>query len=75
MRNSTLFSAFLDAVNAASVAIIASVCFSMATESLTDWRTNFIAVLSLLVTFGFKHLNSAWVVLGGALLGYVLMFL
>lgn len=75
MRNSALFSAFLDAVNVASVAIIASVCFSMAKETLTDWRTIFIAVLSLLVTFGFKHLNSAWVVLGSALLGYLLMLI
>ena len=73
LRSSALFSAFLDAVNVASVAIIASVCFSMAQDTITDWRTLLIAALSILVTFGFKHLNSAWVVLGGALLGYVLM--
>jgi len=75
MRNSVLFSAFLDTVNVASVAIIASVCYSMAKDSITDWRTIFIAALSILVTFGFKHLNSAWVVLGGALLGYLLMLI
>jgi chromate transporter len=75
MRSSVLFSAFLDAVNVASVAIIASVCFSMAKDTITDWRTIFIAALSILVTFGFKHLNSAWVVLGSALLGYLLMLI
>jgi chromate transporter len=73
MRSSVLFSAFLDAVNVASVAIIASICFSMAKDTITDWRTILIAALSIVVTFGFSKVNSAWVVLGGALLGYLLM--
>ena len=72
MRNSKLFSVFLDAVNAASVAIIVSVCFSMGKDTITDWRTIFIAVLSIIVTFGYKKLNSAFIVLGGSLFGYLL---
>lgn len=72
MRNSKLFSAFLDAVNVASVAIIVSVCFEMGRDTITDWRTILIGVLSIAVAFGFKKLNSAFVVLGGSLLGYVL---
>ena len=72
MRNSILFSAFLDAVNVASVAIILSVCFSMGIDTITDWRTITIALLSLALTFGYKKINSALIVLGGSLLGYLL---
>ena len=72
MRNSKLFSAFLDAVNVASVAIIVSVCFSMGKDSITDWRTITIAFLSIALTFGYRKINSAFIVLGGSLVGYVL---
>jgi len=72
MRNSKLFSAFLDAVNVASVAIIIAICFEMGKETITDWRTILIAVLSIVITFGYKKLNSAFVVLGGSLIGYLL---
>lgn len=72
MRNSNLFSRFLDAVNIASVAIIISVCYVMAEESISDWRTVLIAVICLLLSFSFKKLNSVWIVLLGSSLGYVL---
>ncbi|PJJ07637.1 chromate transporter [Flavobacterium sp. 1] len=72
IRNSKLFSTFLDAVNVASVAIIAAVCFDMGKDTITDWRTILIAVLSIMITFGYKKLNSAFVVLGGSLIGYLL---
>jgi chromate transporter len=72
MRRSKLFSAFLDGVNAASVAIIVAVCIAFARETVTDWRTMLIAVLSLVVTFGFRQVNTVWVVVGSALAGYLL---
>lgn len=75
MRNSKLFSAFLDAVNVASVAIIIAICFEMGKDTITDWRTILIAVLSIAIAFGFKKINSAFVVLGGSLLGYLLFFI
>jgi len=74
MRNSKLFSCFLDAVNVASVAIIVSVCFTMGMETITDWRTILIAVISISTAFGIRKLNSAFIVLGGSLLGYILSF-
>jgi chromate transporter len=74
MRNSTLFSSFLDAVNVASVAIIVSICFAMGMETITNWRSIVIAVLSILAAFGFKKVNSAFIVLGGSLAGYILSF-
>ncbi len=72
MRNSRLFSAFLDAVNVASVAIIVAVCYDMGKDSITDWRTILIAVVSIVITFGYKKINSAFIVLGGSLMGYLL---
>jgi len=71
MRNSKLFSVFLDAVNVASVAIIVSVCLSMGKDSIADWRTISIAVLSIILTFGYRKINSAFIVLGGSVLGYL----
>lgn len=72
MRNSTLFSAFLDAVNVASVAIILAICIIMGKETITDWRTILIAVTSIAFTFGFRKVNSAFVVIGGAVLGWLI---
>lgn len=72
MRNSALFSAFLDAVNVASVAIIVAVCFEMGKETITDWRTILIGFLSIAISFGYRKINSALVVLSGSLIGYLL---
>jgi chromate transporter len=74
MRNSALFSAFLDGINVASVSVIAAVCFDMGKEAITDWRTILIALISLMIAFGYRRLNSAFVVLGGSLIGYLLTF-
>jgi len=73
LRKSKAMSAFLDAVNMAAVAVILVVCIEMGKETLTDWRTVIIALASLTVTFIFKKMNSAFVVLGGAALGYLLL--
>jgi chromate transporter len=75
MRRSKLFSAFLDGVNAASVAIIVAVCIAFARETVTDWRTVLIAVLSLGVTFGFRKVNTVFVVAGSSLAGYLLQMI
>lgn len=75
MRNSKLFSTFLDAVNVASVAIIISICYSMGQDIIADWKTIFIAAVSIWVTFSYKKVNSALIVLGGSLIGYLLTFM
>lgn len=72
IRQSKMLSAFLDAVNVASVAIIASVCLAMGRETIYDLDTVIIALSSAFVVFRFKNINSALIVLGGALLGFVL---
>jgi len=73
MRGSALFAAFLNAVNVASIALILVVCYQMGRESINGWRPASIAVCSALVLMRFKNVNSAFIVLGGALAGYLLL--
>ncbi|MCW3170618.1 chromate efflux transporter [Chryseobacterium sp. 09-1422] len=72
IRRYKSLSAFLDAVNVASVAIIVAICFTMGKETITEWRTIIIALASAFVVFNHQKINSAFIVLGGALLGYIL---
>lgn len=72
MRKSKIIAVFLDAVNIAAVAVIIAVCVEMGKDTLTDWRTILIAVLSIIAVFIFKKMNSAFIVIGGALTGYLL---
>ncbi|MFT4577041.1 MAG: chromate transporter [Polaribacter sp.] len=72
LRKSNYIAALLDAVNIGAVAVILAVCIDMGKEAITDWKTTSIAVLSLLVVFGFKKLNSAFIVLGASVLGFLL---
>ena len=72
MRKSKVISNFLSAVNIASVALIAGVCIQMSKEVITDWRSILIAIISLIIVFFFKKINSMYVVIGGAVLGWLL---
>ncbi|MGE0088833.1 MAG: chromate efflux transporter [Bacteroidales bacterium] len=74
LRKSKYMSAFLDAINIASVAVILSVTIVMSKETITDWRTIAIALLSFGAIIVFKKLNSAFVVIVGVLAGYILYF-
>ena len=74
MRNSNVFASFLDAVNVASIAIIISICLEMGKETIIDWKTILIAILSLIITFNYRKINSAFIVIGGSLIGYILHF-
>lgn len=74
LRSSKIFSTFLDAVNVASVALIAAVCVSMSLQTLSDWRTVAIALSAFAVLWRFKTLNSAWVIIGGSLVGLLLSY-
>lgn len=75
MRKSKIMRSVLDAVNVAAVALIVAVCIEMSKDTLIDWRTILIAITSIVIVFVFKKVNSAYIVLGGALFGYLLSFL
>jgi len=72
LRRSKVMSAFLDTVNVASIALILGVCVDMGWSSIIDWKTALIGVIGFAVSFGFKTLNTAFVVVGGSMLGYLL---
>jgi chromate transporter len=72
LRRSKAMSAFLDAVNIAAIALILAVCVEMGRSSVNDWKTILILLAGIAVTFYFKKLNSAFVILGGAVAGYLL---
>jgi len=75
LRNSNIMSAFLDATNVASIAIIVFTCYNMGKETIIDWRTVLILLISLSVSVFYKKLNSAIIVFGGAILGYILQLI
>lgn len=72
LRKSPVLAAFLDTVNVVSVAIILAVLIEMGKETITDWRMILIAAAGFLVSFFYPRVNSAFIVVGGALLGYIL---
>ncbi len=71
MRRSKFLGAFLDSVNVASVAVILSVAIFMGADTLTDWRTIVIAAIAIIISLKWK-INAAFIIMGGALLGYLL---
>ncbi len=70
MRRSTIAAAFLDGVNVASWALMASVTFTMARESLVDEMTFVLAVVSIGL-MAIWRVNSTWLVAIGAISGIV----
>jgi chromate transporter len=72
IRESVYLSKFLDAVNVSAIAVMFVVGIKLAAEVLVDWPTWLIAVLSIISFFTIKKINAAYIVLGGAVLGFLL---
>lgn len=71
VRKSKLAGAFLDGVNAAAVALMASVALALGRATLVDGCTWALAGVSLALLVRFK-VNATWLILGGAGLGIFL---
>ena len=78
LRQSAVAGAFLDAVNASAIGLMAAVTVELARYTLIDWEAKqidwgagLIALVSAAVLFRYK-VNSAWLVLGGAAIGWLL---
>jgi chromate transporter len=71
LRKSPVASAFLDGVNAAAVALMAFVGWQFARASLVHVPAVVLAIVSAVLVFRYK-VNSAWLVLGGAIAGILL---
>jgi len=74
LRKSAVMAAFLDTVNIAAIALILTVAIQMGKETFLDWRTIVIAISGFVITFSFRNMNTAFVILGGALAGYILNY-
>ena len=71
IRQSPTAGAFLDGVNAAALALMVVVTYQLGRAAIVDMTTIALAVLSAIVIFCFR-LNSAWLVLGGGIAGWLL---
>jgi chromate transporter len=71
IRKSPIAAAFLDGVNAAAVALMAEVSFQFARAALVNIPAVVLGLLSLILVIRFR-VNSAWLVLGGAVAGILL---
>lgn len=74
LRQSPWTSAFLDAVNVSSVALMLAVIVKLGQTTLTDFPAWLIAMAALGVSFRWK-VNATWLILGGATVGWILSVL
>ena len=71
IRRSKIAGAFLDGVNAAALSLMLIVTYQLARAALVDITTLILAIASAAILLRFK-INSAWLVLVGALVGWFL---
>lgn len=72
LRKSPWTAAFLDAINVAALALMVTVTIQLGMATLTAWPAWVIAIASAAAAL-FLKVNPAWLVLGGAVLGYLLL--
>jgi chromate transporter len=70
LRSSPWASGFLDGVNVASLGLMAAVTWQLGRAAVIDWFTAVLALISAVLVFRLK-INSAWLVLGGGIIGLV----
>jgi len=68
IRGSAWAGSFLDGVNVASLGLMAAVTWQLGRAALVDWVTVGLAIVATVLVFRLR-INSAWLVLGGGLLG------
>ena len=71
LRKSAVTGAFLDGVITASLALMASVTYRLGREAVIDLPTALLVLGSAVLLLRFR-LNSLWLVLGGALIGFLI---
>ncbi len=74
LRRSPWMAAFLDAVNVSAVGLMAVVLVRLTGDIVTTWPAVVIALLAAAAVLRWR-VTSAWVVIGGALLGWPLSLL
>ena len=75
LRQSAIFSHFLDAVNVAALGLMAAVLLEMAKGAASNWKSALIAVLCASLVFFVKRFKVWWIMLIGGGLGLILSFI
>ena len=70
LQKSPTARAFLDGVNAASLALMAAVTWQLGKAALVDWMTVALAAAAVVLLLRYQ-VNSAWLVLGEAAFGFL----
>lgn len=70
IRKSPVAGAFLDGVNVAALALMLVVTYQLGRTAIIDLKTIALALTSALLLFRFR-VNSAWLILGGAIVGWL----
>jgi chromate transporter len=71
IRRSAVAGGFLDGINVASMALMVVVTYQLGKTALVDFTTILLALTSALILLRFR-VNSAWLVLGGGIIGWLL---
>ena len=71
LRSSRVMGAFMDGVNVASLALMAVVTWQLGRAALVDVPTGLLALAAGVLLLRYK-MNSAWLVLGGGLIGWII---
>ncbi len=74
LRASPVAGAVLDGVNVASLALMTLVTFHLGKAALVDWQTILLAGVASFLLLRYRP-NSAWLILGGAVVGVISMVL
>jgi len=72
VKDNSFFASFLEGVNIASLVLIVVVCIQFSRETLWDPRALLIWVGSMIILWKWPSLNTAWLLLGSALMGHLL---
>jgi chromate transporter len=74
LRKSPWTAGFLDGVNAASIGLMAAVAWELGRGTLIDIWTIAVAIASLAILLKFPKVNSAWLIIVGGAIGWLLKF-
>jgi chromate transporter len=74
IRSSAWAGSLLDGVNASALGLMAAVTVQLAAASLQDVFTALITIVSLFLLIRYK-INSTWLILGGAIAGFIYAFI
>lgn len=70
LKNSSAFSSFLDGVNAGSIGLMGFVLLELAQKSFISVTSFLTGIIAFLILLKFKKINSAVLILAGALVGF-----